>query len=93
MVGEPVPPDAEMDTPNHAYSLSFGRGYPWSRYFALRDEIQDYLEQCTDDFCCTAEYSLSYDNDRCDLGRTAHSLASRTTNTHRHPNRFHTFSP
>ena len=43
-------PGCGVDTPNHAYSLSFGRRYPWSRYFALRDEIQDYLERCADDF-------------------------------------------
>ncbi|GIT20157.1 MAG: hypothetical protein CM1200mP39_29630 [Dehalococcoidia bacterium] len=32
------------------YSLSFGRRYRWSRYFSLRDEIQDYLERCTHEF-------------------------------------------
>ncbi len=43
-------PGCGVDTPNHAYSLSFGERYPWSRYFALRGEIQDYLERCADDF-------------------------------------------
>ena len=43
-------PGCGVDTPNHAYSLSFGRRYRWSRYFSLRDEIQDYLEQCTHEF-------------------------------------------
>ncbi len=36
-------PGCSVDTPNHAYSFSFGRRYSWGRYFAERDEIQDYL--------------------------------------------------
>ncbi len=40
---ENVYPGCGVDTPNHAYSFSFGCAYPWSRYFAARDEIQDYL--------------------------------------------------
>jgi 4-hydroxyacetophenone monooxygenase len=36
-------PGCGVDTPNHAYSFSFGTRYRWSRYFAPRDELQDYL--------------------------------------------------
>jgi 4-hydroxyacetophenone monooxygenase len=36
-------PGCGVDTPNHAYSFSFGTPYRWSRYFAPRDEIEDYL--------------------------------------------------
>jgi 4-hydroxyacetophenone monooxygenase len=36
-------PGCGVDTPNHAYSFSFGPRYPWSSYFSPRDEIQDYL--------------------------------------------------
>ena len=43
-------PGCGVDTPNHAYSFSFGRRYRWSRYFSLRDEIQDYLERCALEF-------------------------------------------
>ncbi|SVB41685.1 uncharacterized protein METZ01_LOCUS194539, partial [marine metagenome] len=43
-------PGCGVDTPNHAYSLSFGQRYRWSRYFSLRDEIQDYLECCATEF-------------------------------------------
>lgn len=43
-------PGCGVDTPNHAYSYSFGRHYPWARYFSDRDQIQDYLEKCADDF-------------------------------------------
>jgi len=38
-------PGCGVDTPNHAYSFSFGPRYPWSRYFAPQSQIQDYLER------------------------------------------------
>ena len=37
-------PGCGVDTPNHAYSFSFGPRYPWSSYFSPREEIQEYLE-------------------------------------------------
>lgn len=43
-------PGAGVDTPNHAYSFSFDKGYPWSRYFSMRDEIHDYLCKSADEF-------------------------------------------
>jgi len=42
-------PGAGVDTPNHIYSYSFAP-HDWSRYFALRDEIHDYLEQVATDY-------------------------------------------
>lgn len=36
-------PGCGVDTPNHAYSFSFGSRYPWSRYFAPRDQLFDYM--------------------------------------------------
>lgn len=42
-------PGAGVDTPNHIYSYSFAKG-DWSRYFALRDEIQQYFEDVADRF-------------------------------------------
>lgn len=36
-------PGCGVDTPNHAYSFSFGPRYRWSRYFSPREEIEDYL--------------------------------------------------
>ena len=42
-------PGAGVDTPNHIYSYSFAKA-DWSRYFALRGEIQDYFVRVTDDF-------------------------------------------
>jgi 4-hydroxyacetophenone monooxygenase len=38
-------PGCGVDTPNHAYSFSFGPRHRWSRYFSSRDEIQDYLKE------------------------------------------------
>jgi 4-hydroxyacetophenone monooxygenase len=35
-------PGAGVDTPNHIYSYSFAKN-DWSRYFALRSEIQEYF--------------------------------------------------
>ena len=46
---ENVYPGCAVDTPNHAYSFSFGSRYPWSRNFSPRAEIQDYLESVTDE--------------------------------------------
>jgi 4-hydroxyacetophenone monooxygenase len=43
-------PGAGVDTPNHAYSFSFGKSYRWSRYFSPQDEIQDYLSGKADEF-------------------------------------------
>ena len=42
-------PGAGVDTPNHLYSYSFAP-YDWSMYFALRDELHDYLEYVADQF-------------------------------------------
>jgi len=42
-------PGAGVDTPNHIYSYSFAKG-DWSRYFALRGEIQQYFEDVADRF-------------------------------------------
>ena len=36
-------PGCGVDTPNHSYSFSFGARNPWTRYFAQRRELLDYL--------------------------------------------------
>lgn len=43
-------PGCGVDTPNHAYSFSFGERYHWSRYFSQRAEIKDYLQRFVDEF-------------------------------------------
>ncbi|RZT39127.1 flavin-containing monooxygenase [Cupriavidus agavae] len=42
-------PGAGVDTPNHIYSYSFARA-DWSRYFALREEIQAYFVEVSHRF-------------------------------------------
>lgn len=42
-------PGAACDVPSHLYSFSFAP-YKWSRYFAGRDEIYEYLEYVADTF-------------------------------------------
>lgn len=42
-------PGAGVDTPNHLYSYSFAP-YDWSQYFALRDELHEYLEHVAEQF-------------------------------------------
>jgi len=42
-------PGAGVDTPNHIYSFSFAKG-DWTKYFALREEIQSYFLQVVEDF-------------------------------------------
>ena len=41
-------PGAGVDTPSAIYSFSFAPR-PWSRYFALRDEVQQYLQESARD--------------------------------------------
>jgi 4-hydroxyacetophenone monooxygenase len=38
-------PGCGVDTPNHAYSFSFGPRYLWPRYFSRREDILAYLHQ------------------------------------------------
>jgi 4-hydroxyacetophenone monooxygenase len=43
-------PGCGVDTPNHAYSFSTGTRNRWTRYFALRDELEAYLLRSADEF-------------------------------------------
>ncbi len=42
-------PGCGVDTPNHAYSFSFGRPNRWSRYFAPQEELQAYMVRSADE--------------------------------------------
>jgi 4-hydroxyacetophenone monooxygenase len=42
-------PGCGVDTPNHAYSFSFGSRYAWTRYFAPREQLQDYMQKIADE--------------------------------------------
>jgi 4-hydroxyacetophenone monooxygenase len=41
-------PGCGVDTPSCLYSFSFAQSPDWSRYFAKRDELHEYLEQLTE---------------------------------------------
>src|SRR3954463_5870450 len=38
-------PGCGVDTPNHSYSFSFGARNNWTRYFAQREELLEYLKK------------------------------------------------
>ena len=46
---ENVYPGCGVDTPTHLYSLSFAQRADWSRYFAKRHELYDYLREVADE--------------------------------------------
>ena len=43
-------PGCAVDTPNHAYSFSFGRRQDWSRYFSPQSELLSYLVERSHEF-------------------------------------------
>ncbi len=43
-------PGCGVDTPNHSYSFSFGKRHPWTRYFAQRQELLDYLREVANEY-------------------------------------------
>ena len=43
-------PGCAVDTPNHAYSFSFGSREPWTRYFSRRDALLDYMVKRSHEF-------------------------------------------
>jgi len=51
-------PGCGVDTPNHAYSYSFGPKYRWSRYFSRREEVQSYVAEVADAFGLRAHISF-----------------------------------
>ena len=55
-------PGCGVDTPNHSYSFSFGARNPWTRYFAQRQELHDYLLKVVEGIrhpqACPAQYRV-----------------------------------
>lgn len=43
-------PGCAVDTPNHAYSFSFGRRQDWSRYFSPQNELLTYMVERSHEF-------------------------------------------
>ena len=73
-------PGCGVDTPNHAYSLSFGKSYRWSRYFSPRDEIQDYLSGKADEFDIRRKIQFNTQVERVDWQADTQSWRIETTN-------------
>ena len=43
-------PGCGVDTPNHSYSYSFAKPYPWRSYFSPQPDLKAYLNRCADEF-------------------------------------------
>ena len=56
-------PGAGVDTPNHLYSFSFAQ-YDWPMYFALRDDLHQYLEHIATEFKLRPDIRLGTRVDR-----------------------------
>jgi 4-hydroxyacetophenone monooxygenase len=54
-------PGCAVDTPNHAYSFSYGARFDWSRFFSKRDELQAYMQRCASEFGLLADIRLRHE--------------------------------
>ncbi|MEM6438252.1 MAG: NAD(P)/FAD-dependent oxidoreductase [Pseudomonadota bacterium] len=59
-------PGCAVDTPNHAYSFSFGERNDWSRFFSPRDELFDYMVRRSHDFGVREAIRFNHRVTRCD---------------------------
>ncbi|MEM6743491.1 MAG: NAD(P)/FAD-dependent oxidoreductase, partial [Pseudomonadota bacterium] len=59
-------PGAAVDTPNHAYSFSFGERNDWSRFFSPRDELFSYMVARSHDFGVRDAIRFNHRVTRCD---------------------------
>jgi 4-hydroxyacetophenone monooxygenase len=73
-------PGCGVDTPSHLYCFSFAQSPTWSRYFAKRDELHDYLELLTDRH--NLRSAIRFDSEVTDL--TWNDTTQRWTATVRH---------
>jgi len=56
---ENVYPGCGVDTPSHLYSFSFAPNTEWSRFFAKRPEVHDYLNRLVDEHGLRSHISFS----------------------------------
>jgi 4-hydroxyacetophenone monooxygenase len=75
-------PGCGVDTPNHFYSYSFELNAGWSRYFAKRDELRDYLDHCLEKHGIGASLRLGSEvtSVEWDAGRNRWTLTVRGRN-------------
>ena len=62
-------PGCGVDTPNHSYSFSFGARNNWTRYFAQREELLDYLKKVALEHDVRSHIRFNTQPDRLALGR------------------------
>lgn len=64
-------PGCGVDTPNHSYSFSFGARNQWTRYFAQREELLDYLKKVAleHDVCSHIRFNTKLTSSRWDESR------------------------
>ena len=67
-------PGCGVDTPNHSYSFSFGARNPWTRYFAQREELLDYLKKVALEYDIRKHLRLNTRADLVALGRKQAAL-------------------
>ena len=67
-------PGCGVDTPNHSYSFSFGARNPWTRYFAQRQELLDYLKKVALEYDIRDASSPQHRTDVVALGRKQAAL-------------------
>ncbi len=59
-------PGCAVDTPNHAYSFSFGSRQPWTRFFSRRDQLLDYMIERSHEFGIRGNIRFGHRVTRCD---------------------------
>ena len=75
-------PGCGVDTPNHSYSFSFGSRNNWTRYFAQREELLDYLKKVALEHDVRSHIQFQDAADLVALGRGEASLDLDTGNQH-----------
>lgn len=63
---ENIYPGCGVDTPSHLYSFSFAPNTEWSRFFAKRPEVYDYLERLTSEHGVRAGINFGVEVERAD---------------------------
>jgi len=64
-------PGCGVDTPSHLYSFSFAPNTAWSRYFAKRPQVSDYLERLADTYDLRGDIRFGTEVERADYDAAA----------------------
>ena len=72
-------PGCGVDTPSHLYSFSFSPNTEWSRFFAKRPEVQNYLKRLVDEHDLGGSIKFGHEVVRADYDPAAASWTVITT--------------